>query len=887
MKRANSGQRRLALAPADWFWATWRNLDPLPLPEAPVFDRQAAIERLRKRSAQGWDWGLERTPAMQRDEAAFWLHAMQCSAEDLTYCKRPLVERLHTASPEDIPKDPAEIIPALRPWFRHGFWVPLRTFFPLAQVLDAFVRTEAALTTRWTCYYALPALRSGFRELVVTHLTPKEAEEARQALRPHLTPNMWPVAPGDPPPLALLFAAALGMPEAVRPCVEALSAEGSAPEPEIVFGLGSAAEVEHHARRLKLRLRDPDHARAWLAHTEFSALDWLGDSVIAIKRSGEAMPLARVLALAHGSETAPVMLEVLSRSRVPQIAQKWFDANPEHAAAGLVDLCIQRGRIHEAPLQVLRGLHGGGHAGAVDSALEQAGPVGERLREAISGKKEDGVPSFDPAVLPEELQAPFRGSPPPLPKFLAGQALPAVLIDGRRLTEEHLGVLFGALRESTLAQPHPLVTALKERAGPAAADLLAMRLLELYEWARMPRKEAWALLAAGVLGGDGCALRLGSLAVQWRKNGIHQPARDAIDCLKAIGTDTALLQLRNFTQIPREWSLKETARQHLVEAAQARGCTLEELEDRMVPDCGLDSRGSRTFDYGARRFTFTLGQGAKPMVRDEAGKLRPDVPKPTAKDDPALAEASAAAWKLLKKQLGEVLKLQQARLEQAMVCGRRWTAEDFQALIVRDPVMTLLARGLVWGAYDASGNLAATFRVAEDQTLADADDAPLPLSGDVAVGIPHPIRLASELKQAWGERLNDYELWPPFPQLSRPVYAAAPAEAGLLETTRFNGIPCLAMALINGLERRGWRRDEARDGGCFFRHLRVFPSGLNATAEYEPGIPSWDARSADVQQVRRVAFYGADDTPPIPLGQVDPIVYSEVIADLSALTAHG
>src|SRR5207253_1720760 len=122
-----------------------------------------------------------------------------------------------------------------------------------------------------------------------------------------------------------------------------------------------------------------------------------------------------------------------------------------------------------------------------------------------------------------------------------------------------------------LEAPQPLVAALKQRADPVSRDRFALRALELWVWAGMPRKETWALTAAGLLGGDACALRLGPLAVEWRKKQLHQPAKDAIECLRVIGTDTALLQLRNFTQLPRDWSLKETAARYLQEAAAARG----------------------------------------------------------------------------------------------------------------------------------------------------------------------------------------------------------------------------------------------------------------------------------------------------------------------------
>ncbi len=255
--------------------------------------------------------------------------------------------------------------------------------------------------------------------------------------------------------------------------------------------------------------------------------------------------------------------------------------------------------------------------------------------------------------------------------------------------------------------------------------------------------------------------------------------------------------------------------------------------------------------------------------------------------------------KVLKKQLGEVLKLQGARLERAMVNHRRWSAADFQRWVVGHPVMTLLARGLVWGTYDDAGTLVSTFRIAEDPTLATEEDEGFELPQALKVGIPHPLTLPEPARAAWAERLSDYELSPPFPQLGRPTARPLAEERDQLESTRFNGIPCLAIGLVDGLDRRGWLRDSAEDGGCFCRHLRPFPAaapdGLVAVLRYEPGVAIWDIRNADDQQIQGVAFYRGDmqavkDLPEkrrVPLGKVDPVVFSEVMSDLAALTSHG
>src|SRR5206468_10074706 len=121
--------------------------------------------------------------------------------------------------------------------------------------------------------------------------------------------------------------------------------------------------------------------------------------------------------------------------------------------------------------------------------------------------------------------------------------------------------------------------------------------------------------------------------------------------------------------------------------------------------------GTRSFDYGARRFRFVLGPNLKPMVREEGGRPRPELPRPGAQDDPKRVAQAAAEWKLLKQQIAEVVKVQASRLEQAMVVGRRWTGEEFARFLVRHPLMRHLVQPLIWGDYTLDGRLSAAFRV--------------------------------------------------------------------------------------------------------------------------------------------------------------------------------
>jgi hypothetical protein len=279
------------------------------------------------------------------------------------------------------------------------------------------------------------------------------------------------------------------------------------------------------------------------------------------------------------------------------------------------------------------------------------------------------------------------------------------------------------------------------------------------------------------------------------------------------------MQINNIGQKAPFRGLKQAAQKAIEAIAAERHLTREELADRIVPDCGLDENGQRTFDFGLRHFTLVLSAELKPMVRDEDRKIKPDLPRPGARDNATLAQQSVKDWKLIKKQVQEVARGQATRLEQAMIAGRRWSAADFEIFLVRHPLMTHLAQRLVWAVFAPDGSVQATFRVTAEHDYANADDKPFALVQSGCVGIVHPLQLTADVLQAWGTILGDYDIIAPFAQLGRETYALEPGEADEVELTRFADIKIPAAALVGGLQKV---RLEPGHGGGRWRLLRAF-----------------------------------------------------------------
>jgi hypothetical protein len=901
--------RSIDLTPIDYLWATWWPWTPLHRPDPPPFDHEQALTRLSriKTSNYGWDWDWTMAripPSLTADEASFWFRAMTAWRRSGHGAKAPaaIADELRqkgTAPVDDVEEirerlsacaQCAQILPP-------EIMLPLAALLPFRRLVDLLLEDDRRPAAH-SYFSTTPALIDGFRLYVLPYLGVVEREALRGRLAAALPFQAWPADPYEVPPAAFFLAALVGPHDVLRALVESwpddLYTKGDwhdhyhRPQ-HIVFGLGDPRLVEAQMRRLRLRLRTPDYVRAWLAHTAYAALDVIRDTILGVGNREEAATLLKTFAIVQAPEAAEPMLELMLRSKAPQVARDWLDTHPVHSARGLISVAARRGALTDAAVDTLRRLARRGYAEPIARALASEPPdVAGRLRDVIWSEDDRHAP-FDDTTTPEWLRAALAHVV--ATKGTTGAAwvhdadLPPISVGDKRLSDDQVAALLVALRNSRLGAPHPVVSALREHADRAALDRFAWRLFELWLAEGAPSRENWAMQAIGHLGHDAAVLKLTPLIRQWPGESQHQRAVMGVECLRAIGTDAALMAINGIAQKVKFKGLQARAHACMEQIAQDRGLTRVELEDRIVPDCDLDERGSRVFDFGVRQFRFVLGPSMKPMVRDQTGALKPDLPKPGAKDDAAMAAQAVADWKLLKKQVAEVAKVQAVRLEQAMITGRRWSAPEFETLLVRHPLMTHLVRLLVWGVYDETGTVRASFRVTEDHTYADGDDDAFDLPADARVGVVHPLHLSDAERATWGEVLSDYEIVPPFAQLGRTIYHLAPEELAASEIMRFKGARVPAQTLVFTLEKRGWTRGTPMDAGVFDEHSKPFYSAdVTAVVQYETGVPVGYMAGWEDQTIRHCYFVPGIAAPTgyrwnaqmVPLATVDPVVVSEV-----------
>jgi hypothetical protein len=694
---------------------------------------------------------------------------------------------------------------------------------------------------------------------------------------------------------------------------------------EIIFGLGTPELVNTYARQwrdTKTLLSKPEQIRGWLAHTEYSALDWISLSII--DRTYPDELLQTFIQAVKAPEVAPCMLELWLGMEKPQLARQWLEENPIYAAVGLIPVAagvavapvqVKPNELIQAAIDFLRSMKRKGYESLIRAALARESPeVAAKVQTLVLEPDEPNYPPFDAATTPQWLQEGMmdlsRRKAVKSPAWVSFADLPPIAVGDRCLNDEQGNACLIALSLSTLDSPLPLVQHLKTHGQPQTLDRFVWSLFERWLREGAPSNAKWAMMALGLLGSDAIALKLTPLIRKYPLESQHQRAALGLECLRVIGTDTALMQINSIAQI-RFKGLKRRAQACLEFIASERQLTAEQLEDRIIPDCGLDADGKRVFDFGSRQFHFALSSELKPLVRDEQGKLRANLPKPRVKDDAERAEQAIADWKLMKKQIGEIAKIQGVRLEQAMVTERRWTWQEFEALFVQHPLMIHLVRRLVWGSFDTSDRLTGTFRVAEDRTFANENDEEVQLLDVATVGIVHPLHLDSPVKAAWGEILSDYEIIPPFPQIGRDTYTLQAEEADAEEIKRFQSIQIPGVTLARMMSSRGWQRGALDEHGFYRTHYKYFAKAnitvivgdyVNQHVEqssisgddaiegclfvigqhHEPH--EYPAPGSSAQNVvQGSSLEKLLQAKRLPLREVPPLILSEVLRDLTAI----
>jgi hypothetical protein len=884
----------LALDPADWYLATWRDLPPQVRPSPAPFDLAQCVDRLRKLRVSRYgairDWDEVYIPvSMTAQEAHFWLRAMiegtphaRISRLVQRLGKQTFDGQLSTENVLVMAHSAGRALPG-------KMLAPLAQFLSPVQILDLLLPTKDGLSrTLSPRFHGVIErdLAKSFGIVILPYLTAEERAELRERLRPEITPDRWTNSWHSPPPLAFRLAAQLGLHQELQTLVNGWKDEADAwlVHLDIILGLGDPKLVELHARRLSCRPTSPRQLRAWLAHTGTAGLDWI-EEVIRERNPGEAADYLDVLCRVKAPSTAPLLLKLKLEGIAPSRVRRWLDANVKQAITGLLPLAAGKGKTADAVLDFLRSAHLRGFTGIIEDQLRHIpAEIAARIQRVVLRPGEKLPPELDDATTPLWLHVPSLDlDEVTLPDWLHSPCLPPLMLNDRRLNQAQVRAVVAALKRSKPGKLQPPLKALLGSQRLDALDTFGWAMFEMWREEGAPRGDNWVMTALTLLGHDGTASRLPACIQQWAREKQGQLATQALDTLTVIQSDKALVQLNTLAMQSRPRWLREKALQQLTQLARVSRMTLAQVEELSIPEVALDAEGGRDLDFGPRQFRALLGADLKPRLRDETGQMRDDLPRPRKTDDPEKAETARQQWSIFKKNLRDAVRLQTARLERFLINRGRWLVPAFKERIVSHPILGRLGRQLLWGGFSIQSELLNAFRLTEEGTFANEQDRECTIDHFPRIGLVHPIHLREQERQAWSEVFGDYEIVPPFAQLGRPFHRLEPGEADKRQVNRFQGVSVSELAILSVLMESGW----VHHWNGLRGRLRYFP-GADVTAAI--GLSGWGQKNIDFVSF----FHGAvadrahlNRDQALKLREVDPVVFSETLADASRLAARG
>lgn len=338
-------------------------------------------------------------------------------------------------------------------------------------------------------------------------------------------------------------------------------------------------------------------------------------------------------------------------------------------------------------------------------------------------------------------------------------------------------------------------------------------------------------------------------------------------CLKVLGSldsDAAVAQLTRLKGVIEYRDAHEQLERAFAGAASRRELSVEQLEDRVVPDAaGL------TAPIGAWTPSITFDEGAPVLgwVRAD-GKRTQRVPVELQREHPE----EVAARKTKFAEFEEVLEAQALRLERFFWSQRSIPLAEFQQHTLDHPVVSLLARALVWTVGDRP---ALWF----DGAFIDAAGRVFEPAASASVQLWHPATGDAQAIDAWRGRLSVLGLTQPFLQVERPVFVLTDLERAGGVTRRWEGRRLRQQRLHVMCRRRQWEtsRIEPGQGDAVARRHEAW--GLRVVLEVlADGPDSTNSGAATWLRAGALRLERAEG-----LSSVPPVVLSESLFDVDGI----
>ncbi len=461
-----------------------------------------------------------------------------------------------------------------------------------------------------------------------------------------------------------------------------------------------------------------------------------------------------------------------------------------------------------------------------------------------------------------------------MPAYIDVEKLPDLLwaSSGKALSSNALRGLLSVLRNEGPDFEEPVARQVRPYLDDASAHQWSVALKEQWKTAGSKSTGKWCAYQQAIFVGEERLNEFAPHLADWVSAGKRFWAQWYLDILARHGSVTGQSWIMYWSLNAVHKSLKNHAKDLLKQLRESFDGTDDEFRasmnlyvyedavERQFDTLGLEKGVILALDKG-ETCEAVIGPDFEIMIKRKGGKLQKSLPKsatPEAKDTFSTLQRR---FKYLK---GEMLSY----LENAMISGRPWTKEQFEALFMRHPVASKFAESLLFVMGD--GEL---FHVNEgDIMTVDWDEQVL--ADDVTIKLAHVYDLKDRDVSKWLAHMGDGGVVQPFAQLDRPLYGRG-NEPSLGEVS--------AATLAGRLGRSGWRNAPAEDAGMVYEASMILPGrGVKVYICHNGfyiGDPSWSKDATKVE----VSYFESLTGERVSADKVDPVAYSETWLGLERL----
>ncbi|MEZ5363640.1 MAG: DUF4132 domain-containing protein [Bryobacterales bacterium] len=241
-----------------------------------------------------------------------------------------------------------------------------------------------------------------------------------------------------------------------------------------------------------------------------------------------------------------------------------------------------------------------------------------------------------------------------------------------------------------------------------------------------------------------------------------------VNVLAEMASDPALAQLARLSARVRYSTAQRLIAKALEEGAERAGLTRDELEERTVPDFGLDAEGRWVRRVGGYSLELDVHNPTLRVVNSE-GKVLKSIPAALKAEHADEIKRARAAG----KELVAMLATHRLRIERLLMTGRRIPLDVWREHYLEHPLVQELTRRLIWRFRWTDEDRAGFWR---DGKLEEWNGLEISPGEDATVELWHPIHAKVEQVLAWRCRLEDLGVVQPFKQAHREVYLLTAAE---------------------------------------------------------------------------------------------------------------